>query len=261
MDLIWYCKLVILSAAAYKIASIENNQLTLIEKAAATGKPLIISTGMATLGELDDAVKTAREAGCQQLVPLKCTSNYPSSPENTNLCTISHLLKLFNTEVGLSDHTMGIGAAVAAIALGASVVEKHFTLARADGGVDSAFSLEPAELTSLVSETERAWQALGHVRYGPTEAEQQSLVFRRSIYAAADIAAGEIFTDSNIRIVRPGNGAPPYLYQKLLGRHTTRAYQLGTPLSLDQSFETDYLPPALAILPGGGHQCHLPGLA
>ena len=221
-----------LGAPAYKIASFENNHLPLIEKAASTGKPLIISTGMATLGELDDAVRTAREAGCTQLVLLKCTSSYPSSPENTNLRTIPHLRKLFNTEVGLSDHTMGIGVALAAIALGASVVEKHFTLARADGGVDSAFSLEPAELASLVTETERAWQALGEVRYGPTEAEQKSLVFRRSIYVAEDIAEGEVFSIINIRIVRPGNGAPPSFYKQILGLEAKRDYQAGTPLNL-----------------------------
>jgi len=223
-----------LGAPAYKIASFENNHLPLIAKAASTGKPLIISTGMASLGELDDAVKTARKAGCQQLVLLKCTSNYPSSPENTNLRTIPHLRQLFKTEVGLSDHTLGIGAAVAAIALGASVVEKHFTLARADGGVDSAFSLEPTELSALVQETERAWQALGDVRYGPTEAEQKSLVFRRSIYVAEDIAEGMAFTRENLRIVRPGHGAPPHLYAQLLGRPARRLYRRGTPLSLDQ---------------------------
>ena len=221
-----------LGAPAYKIASFENNHLPLIAKAASTGKPLIISTGMATLGELEDAVRTARDAGCTQLMLLKCTSNYPSSPENTNLRTIPHLQELFNTEVGLSDHTMGIGAAVAAIALGASVVEKHFTLARADGGVDSAFSLEPAELASLVSETERAWQALGQVCYGPTEAEQKSLVFRRSIYVAEDIAEGEVFSTTNIRIVRPGNGAPPSFYKQILGLEARRCYQAGTPFSL-----------------------------
>ena len=221
-----------LGAPAYKIASFENNHLPLIEKAASTGKPLIISTGMATLGELEDAVRTARDAGCAQLVLLKCTSNYPSSPENTNLRTIPHLRQLFNTEVGLSDHTMGIGAAVAAIALGASVVEKHFTLARADGGIDAAFSLEPAELSSLVSETERAWQTLGQVRYGPTEAEQKSLVFRRSIYVAEDIAEGELFTIKNIRIVRPGDGATPSFYKQILGLQAKRGYQAGTPLSL-----------------------------
>ena len=225
-----------LDAPAYKIASFENNHLPLIEKAAATGKPLIISTGMATLGELDDAVRTARDAGCTQLVLLKCTSNYPSSPENTNLRTIPHLRELFNTEVGLSDHTMGIGAAVAAIALGASVVEKHFTLGRSDGGVDSAFSLEPAELASLVSESERAWLALGQVGYGPTEAEEKSLVFRRSIYVAEDIAEGELFTTKNIRIVRPGDGAPPSFYKQILGLEARSCYQPGTPFNLKQLF-------------------------
>jgi N-acetylneuraminate synthase len=223
-----------LGAPAYKIASFENNHLPLIEKAASTGKPLIISTGMASLGELDDAVRTARDAGCTELVLLKCTSTYPASPENTNIRTIPHLREMFGCEVGLSDHTMGVGVAVASVALGASVVEKHFTLARADGGVDSAFSLEPAELASLVRETERAWQGLGEVRYGPTKAEKGSTIFRRSIYVAAEIAEGELFTPENLRVVRPGHGAPPHLYDQLLGRPARRAYQPGTPLSLDQ---------------------------
>ena len=223
-----------LGAPAYKIASFENNHLPLIEKAASTGKPLIISTGMATLGELEDAVRTAREAGCTDLILLKCTSTYPATPTNTNIRTIPHLRQLFNTEVGLSDHTMGIGAAVAAIALGASVVEKHFTLARADCGVDSAFSLEPAELANLVTETNRAWQALGEVRYGPSEAEQKSLVFRRSIYVAEDIEEGDLFTAHNLRIVRPGNGAPPSFYKQILGLNSRRCYQAGTPFSLKE---------------------------
>jgi pseudaminic acid synthase len=225
-----------LGAPAYKIASFENNHLPLIEKAASTGKPLIISTGMASLGELDDAVRTARDAGCTQLVLLKCTSTYPASPENTNIRTIPHLQELFGCEVGLSDHTMGLGVAVAAVALGASVVEKHFTLARADGGVDSAFSLEPAELASLVGETERAWQAMGDVRYGPMEAERKSLMFRRSIYAAVDITAGELFTDANIRIVRPGDGAPPKYYKNLIGKKAPTSYLAGQPVKLYQAF-------------------------
>lgn len=223
-----------LGAPAYKIASFENNHLPLIEKAASTGKPLIISTGMASLAELDDAVRTARDAGCIQLVLLKCTSTYPASPENTNIRTIPHLRDLFACEVGLSDHTMGVGVALAAVALGASVVEKHFTLARADGGVDSAFSLEPDEMATLVTEAERAWQALGEVRYGATDAEKKNLVFRRSIYVAADIAEGEVFTPQNIRIVRPGNGAPPWLLEQLLGRKSRQNYAAGTPLSFDQ---------------------------
>ena len=221
-----------LGAPAYKIASFENNHLPLIEKAASTGKPLIISTGMASLGELDDAVRTAREAGCTQLILLKCTSTYPATPCNTNIRTIPHLRELFGCEVGLSDHTMGVGVAIASVALGASVVEKHFTLARADGGVDSAFSLEPAELASLVSETDRAWKGLGEVKYGPTQAETKNLVFRRSIYAAADISPGELFTTDNIRILRPGDGAPPNLYAKLLNRKAHQAYRRGEPIAL-----------------------------
>ena len=222
-----------LDVPAYKIASFENNHLPLIRRAAATGKPLIISTGMASLAELELAVTAAREAGCRDLVLLKCTSTYPATPANTNIRTIPHLREMFGCEVGLSDHTMGVGVSVAAVALGASVIEKHFTLARADGGVDSAFSLEPAELAALVQETERAWQALGQVGYGPTEAERNSLQFRRSIYVAADIAEGEVFTSANLRVVRPGHGAPPHLYGELLGRPARRAYQRGTPLSLD----------------------------
>ena len=223
-----------LDVPAYKIASFENNHLPLIRRAAATGKTLIISTGMASLAELEQAVTTAREAGCCDLVLLKCTSTYPATPANTNIRTIPHLRELFGCEVGLSDHTMGVGVSVAAVALGASVIEKHFTLARADGGVDSAFSLEPAELATLVQETERAWQALGDVRYGPTDAERASVQFRRSIYVAAEIAEGELFTSDNLRVVRPGFGGPPYLYDQLLGRPAHRAYQAGTPLGLDQ---------------------------
>ena len=223
-----------LDVPAYKIASFENNHLPLIEKAASTGKPLIISTGMASLAELEQAVNTARDAGCKHLILLKCTSTYPASPEKTNISTIPHLRTLFNTEVGLSDHTMGVGVAVASVALGATVIEKHFTLARADGGVDSAFSLEPCELNSLVVETKRAWQSLGQVCYGPTDVERKSLVFRRSIYVTEDIAEGNTFTAKNIRIVRPGDGAPPYLYNQILGRKAKSNYTGGTPLSLEE---------------------------
>jgi N-acetylneuraminate synthase len=222
-----------LHVPAYKIASFENNHLPLIAKAASTGKPLIISTGMASLGELEQAVSTARLAGCKDLILLKCTSTYPATPANTNIRTIPHLRELFGCEVGLSDHTMGVGVAVAAVALGATVIEKHFTLSRAEGGVDSAFSLEPAELTALVQDSERAWQALGQVRYGPTEDEQKSLVFRRSIYASADIAIGERFTPHNIRIVRPGHGAPPQLYNLIAGRVCRRHYSKGSPIRLE----------------------------
>ncbi len=219
-----------LGAPAYKIASFENNHLPLIRKAAATGKPLIISTGMATLAELDEAVAAARGAGCENLILLKCTSTYPASPANSNILTIPHLRQLFSSEVGLSDHTMGVGAAIAAVAHGATVVEKHFTLSRADGGVDSAFSLEPAELRALVVETERAWQSLGVVAYGPSAAEQKSLVFRRSLYIAKDMEKGEVLTAENLRIVRPGHGLHPRHYEQVLGRRLASAAKKGTPL-------------------------------
>ena len=223
-----------LDVPAFKIASFENNHLPLIEKAAATGKPLIISTGMATLGELDQAVNTAYDAGCQELVLLKCTSTYPATPENTNISTIPHLRQLFGSEVGLSDHTMGVGVAIASVALGATVIEKHFTLARSEGGVDSAFSLEPEEMSMLVTETKRAWQAIGEVRYGPTLAEEKSLIFRRSIYVSKDISIGDTFNNENIKIIRPGDGAPPSLYNEIIGKTATKNYQAGTPLSIQQ---------------------------
>lgn len=220
-----------LDAPAYKIASFENIHLPLIRKAASTGKPLIISTGMASIAELDEAVQTARGAGCTDIILLKCTSTYPATPENTNILTIPHLRGLFGVQVGLSDHTMGIGVSVAAVALGATVIEKHFTLRRADGGVDSAFSLEPEELKSLVEETGRAWQALGSVSYGPTEKEKASLQFRRSLYVAEDMRAGEVFTERNLRAVRPGHGLPPKYLETLLGRSVKRDVQKGTPVS------------------------------
>lgn len=226
-----------LNVPAYKIASFENNHLPLIKRAASTGKPLIISTGMATLAELDQAVKTAIDSGCKELILLKCTSNYPASPIDTNILTIPHMKSLFRSEIGLSDHTMGIGVAVASVALGASVIEKHFTLARSDGGVDSEFSLEPHEFSLLVSETERAWQSLGSVTYGPTSAEEKSRVFRRSIFVAADIAKGEKFNSHNIRIVRPGNGASPSMYESILGKVAKYNFKKGDPLSLDMLLE------------------------
>ncbi|MCS5698065.1 pseudaminic acid synthase [Cyanobium sp. FGCU-52] len=222
-----------LDVPAYKIASFENSHLPLIRKAAKTGKPLIISTGLATLGELEEAVTAAREAGCANLILLKCTSSYPASPENTNIHTIPHLAELFQCTVGLSDHTRGIGVSIAAVALGARVIEKHFCLSRDEGGVDSAFSLEPAELKQLVQETERAWQGLGEVFYGPTDAEQASLGFRRSLYIARDIPAGTILDPENLRIVRPGYGLHPRHYETMLGRRVNRDISKGTPLSLD----------------------------
>jgi pseudaminic acid synthase len=222
-----------LDVPAFKIASPENVHIPLIRKVAATGKPMIISTGMASIAELDDAVTAARGAGCKDLVLLKCTSTYPATPENTNLATIPHMRDLFRCEVGLSDHTMGVGASVAAVALGATMIEKHFTLARADGGVDSAFSLEPSEMTSLVTETGRAWAALGQVVYGPTEAEKNSLPYRRSLYVVQDIKAGEALTPGNLRAIRPGLGLPPKLLDTVMGKHVNRDVKRGTPLSWD----------------------------
>ena len=222
-----------LDVPAYKIASFENADLPLIAKVARTGKPMIISTGMASIAELDDTVRTARENGCDDLILLKCTSSYPSSPENTNLKTIPHMRDLFNCEVGLSDHTMGVGGSVAAVALGATVVEKHFTLDRSEGGVDSAFSLEPHELNALVIETERAWQSLGEISYGRTEAEANSLIFRRSVYIVEDLKAGDILTTENLRCIRPGLGLGPKYYDRLLGKTVSKDIQRGTAMSWD----------------------------
>ena len=220
-----------LDVPAYKIASFENNHLPLIEKVAAIGKPMILSTGMATLAELDQAVNVIRKAGCQNLVLLKCTSTYPASTKNSNVITIPHMRELFKCQVGLSDHTMGIGASISAVAHGATVIEKHLTLSRSDEGVDSNFSLEPNEMKSLVIETERAWQALGQVSYGPTEAEKESKVFRRSIYISENMKKGDVFTEKNLRIVRPGLGIEPKYFGIILGRKVICDAKKGTALS------------------------------
>ena len=223
----------LLDVPCYKIASFENTDLPLIRKVATIGKPMIISTGMATAGELDETVRTAREAGCQDIILLKCTSTYPAAPANTNLMTIPHMGELFKCQVGLSDHTLGIGAAVAGVALGATVIEKHFTLSRAEGGVDAAFSMEPDEMRALVVESKRAWQALGHVVYGAVEDEKQSLKGRRSLYVVRDIKKGERFTKDNLRAIRPGSGLPPKYYVLLLGRKVERDLKRGTAVSWD----------------------------
>ena len=225
--------LVELDAPCFKVASFENTDLPLIRKVASTGKPVIISTGMANVAELDEAVKTAREAGCKDLVLLKCTSTYPATPENTNVATIPHMRALFNCEIGLSDHTMGLGVAVAAVALGATVVEKHFTLSRNDGGVDSAFSAEPDEMRALVTETGRAWQAIGKISYGATRSEEKSKAFRRSIYVTEDLNEGDVLTRNNLRTIRPGFGLPPKFYDQLLGRKVRKTVKRGTPMSWD----------------------------
>ncbi|PJW16456.1 pseudaminic acid synthase [Geobacillus sp. WSUCF-018B] len=222
-----------LNVPAYKIASFENTDLPLIRKVAATGKPLIISTGMATAAELDETVRAARESGCRDLILLKCTSTYPATPENSHLATIPHMRELFQCQVGLSDHTMGIGVSVAAVAFGATVIEKHFTLSRAEGGVDAAFSMEPHEMAALVIETERAWQSIGHVQYGPTDAEKASLKHRRSLYIVRDMKAGETLTKENVRAIRPGNGLPPKYFDQLLGKTVKRDVKKGTPVTWD----------------------------
>ena len=222
-----------LGAPCYKIASFENTDLPLIRRVAATGKPLIVSTGMATVAELDELVRTARAAGCRDLVLLKCTSTYPAEPHNTNLQTIPHLRQMFGCEVGLSDHTMGVGVAVAGVALGATVIEKHFTLSRAEGGVDSAFSMEPAEMAQLVVETARAWQALGTVSYGATEVEKKSLQFRRSLYVVKDLKQGDVLSGENVRAIRPGLGLAPKHLTSVIGRPVRRDIARGTPLSWD----------------------------
>lgn len=222
-----------LEVPAYKIASFESLDLALIRRVAKTGKPVIISTGMATAAELDISVREARAAGCKDLILLKCTSNYPATPESTNVSTIPNMRSLFNAQIGLSDHTMGNGVACASVALGATVVEKHFTLRRADGGVDSDFSLEPEELQQLVTETRRAWQSLGTVSYGPTPSEERSLQFRRSLYVVSDLMAGEPITEANVRAIRPGYGLAPAHLDTILGMKVMNDVPRGTPVSWD----------------------------
>jgi N-acetylneuraminate synthase len=222
-----------LNAPAYKIASFEATDLPLITKVAKTGKPVIISTGMASLAEIDDAVRTCKAAGNDQIVLLKCTSTYPATPENTNICTIPVMRESFGVAVGLSDHTMGTGVSVAAVGLGAVLIEKHFTLARADGGVDSTFSMEPAEFLRLREESDRAWQAIGQVTFGGTKAEENSRAFRRSLYVGKDMAEGDVFTAENLRIIRPGYGLSPKFYEEMLGKRIRRAAVAGTPVNWD----------------------------
>ena len=222
-----------LDVPCYKIASFENTDLPLIRRVASTGKPLIISTGMATVAELDETVRAARESGCKDLILLKCTSTYPATADNTNILTIPHLRELFGCEVGLSDHTMGVGVSVASVALGATVIEKHFTLSRSDGGVDSAFSMEPAEMAQLVVESERAWQSLGEVRYGPTDAEKNSLQHRRSLYVVEDLKAGDVLSKDNLRAIRPGLGSPTKYRSLVLGKAVNRDIKRGTAFRLE----------------------------
>jgi len=222
-----------LDVPAYKIASFENTHLPLIRKVAQTGKPIIISTGVSSISDIDETVRLLRKEGCENFILLKCTSTYPATPENTNINTIPHLSNLYNCLVGLSDHTMGIGVSVAAVALGARVIEKHFTLRRADGGVDSAFSLEPEELKALVAETNNAFLSLGEISYGVQQAEEKSKFFKRSIYVSKDIAVGDVFTNDNLKIIRPGNGLAPKFIDVVIGKKAKVSIKAGTPLNWD----------------------------
>jgi len=219
-----------LNVPAYKIASFENVHLPLIKKVARTGKPIIISTGLATESEIKESVQTLKNGGCSQFALLKCTSSYPASAKNSNILTIPDLREKFKCEVGLSDHTLGIGTALAAISHGATIIEKHLTLDKNDGGVDSGFSINPNELKILVEESERAWQSLGKVFYGATESEEASLKFRRSIYIVRDIDIGEKLTTDNLKIIRPGLGLEPKYYEKLLGKKVNQKLKKGTAL-------------------------------
>jgi len=222
-----------LNTPFYKVASFENTDLPLIRYMASKKKPMIISTGMATEQEIQEAVDCAKNAGCPNIVLLKCTSTYPASPENTNILTIPYMQKKFQTLVGLSDHTMGIGVSIASISLGAVFIEKHFTLSREDGGVDSSFSMEPEEFHSLVIECERAWKSLGTPTYGATHAEKPNLQFRRSLYVAKDMKAGDLFTKENVRIIRPGFGIEPKHFEQVLGKKANQDLKIGTALKWD----------------------------
>jgi pseudaminic acid synthase len=221
-----------LDAPIYKIASFENNHHPLLKKVAQTGKPVIMSTGVSNIEDIKESVDVLKKNGCKDLTLLKCTSTYPASPENTNLLTIPVLQEMFpDCRIGLSDHTMGIGVSVASVALGAKVIEKHFTLSRADGGVDSVFSMEPAEMKLLVEESAKAYMALGQPQLTVQKAEEKSLLYKRSVFVAKDIKAGELFTAENIRVIRPGTGLHPRYYEQLLGKAAKTDYKKGTPLT------------------------------
>lgn len=222
-----------LGVPCFKIASFENTDIPLIKRVAATGKPLIISTGMASIAELEESVAAARAAGCESLILLKCTSTYPADPRDIHIATIPHMRQLFRCEVGLSDHTRGLGVSVASVALGASMIEKHFTLDRSEGGVDAPFSAEPDELREMVTGTQNAWLSLGQVNYGVGEKETQSIIFRRSLYVVEDMVAGEMLTAHNVRAIRPGMGLAPKYFDRFLGKRVCKNVSKGTPLSWD----------------------------
>ena len=218
----------------FKVASFENVDLPLLRRIARTGKPIIMSTGMATLAEIAEAVQTIRDAGGAQLAILKCTSSYPASPEEMNLRTIPHMMEAFGVPVGLSDHTLGTAVPIAAVALGATLVEKHFTLSRDTPGLDNPFSLEPHEFKSMVDSIRDVEKALGGVRYQPTQGETRGRGNRRSLFVVQDIGAGEPFTCENVRSIRPGNGLHTRHLDDVIGRHASRDIQRGTPLAWEQ---------------------------
>ena len=220
-----------LNVPIYKIASFENTHHPLLRKVARTGKPVIMSTGVASFDDIAESVDVLKSAGCKEIILLKCTSTYPASPEKTNLLTIPHMRERWQCEIGLSDHTMGIGVALAAVGLGVRVIEKHFTLNRADGGVDSAFSMEPHEMKALVDESLKAHQALGHVQTEVQAVEEKSLLFKRSIYAEKDIEVGETLNDTNLKIIRPALGLAPKHWENIQGKKAKTAIKAGQPLS------------------------------
>lgn len=232
-----------LGVEMYKIASAEIVDLPLIRAVAATGKPMVMSTGMTTMAELSEAIATAREHGCQDIVILKCTSVYPASPDASNVVTIPEIRRRFDVHAGFSDHTLGLGAAIAAVAMGACVIEKHLTLSRDDGGVDAAFSATPAELAQLVRETTVARRAIGSVQFDPHPLEARSLPFRRSLYITEDMRAGDVFSSRNLRAIRPGLGLPPKHVDAFIGQRISRDAPRGTPLSWDH-LAADPLPGA-----------------
>lgn len=219
-----------LGVPLYKIASFENTHHPLLRKVAQTGKPVIMSTGVATLDEIAESVQVLKDAGCEDITLLKCTSTYPATPENTNLVTIPFLKQRFDCRIGLSDHTMGIGVSVASVGLGAEVIEKHFTLLRADGGVDSAFSMEPSEMTQLVEECQSARMALGHIQLEVQTNEEKNRLFKRSIYVASDIPQGEVLSSANLKIIRPALGLAPRHWVEVLGKKASRSLKAGQPL-------------------------------
>ncbi len=220
-----------LKVPAYKIASFENTDYQLLKKVAKTNKPIILSTGMASIAEIHEALHTIKSHGKSDVILLKCTSSYPANPKDSNLVTIKAIREIFNCHVGLSDHTLGIGTSVASVVFGAKIIEKHFTLNRSEGGIDSAFSLEPDEFKNLVKETKKAYKSIGNICFGATNNEKQSLQFRRSLYISKDVKKGEIITKKNIKNVRPGFGISTKHYNEVLGRKFNASYKIGTPLT------------------------------